>query len=169
MMRLPINPNIGLPEKPVNGTSNEVNGENVVSMASIDLFRGESLGLPCGIQTASSVLNENVLALDDFDLFKPKAEDGGGLPNGSFTDVPFLLYILQEARSQNSGERLGEFGGRIQGEVILGLLERDSKSILNRKVPWRSPITCQGSFTMVDLINFVEGSLVPANCSIPKC
>lgn len=168
LMRLPVRGNIGLPANPIGGTSNEVDSVPVISLATLDLLRGKAVKMPCGIQQAKELeeqgmLNKGVLPLEAFDLFKPRGEDGAALPPGSMSDVPFLLYILQEGRTQNAGERLGELGGRIEAEVIYAMLERTEPSILRGKT-WKSPITCSNSFSMVDLIQFVEGDLDFGSC-----
>lgn len=160
-MRLPLNEKIGLPSMDVNDFPNTVGTEPVVSLASIDLLRGKSLSLPCGIDAALSALGTgDVLPLSAFDLFKNRTDGGADLPSGSLSDVPFLLYVLQEARTQKAGERLGKMGGRIEAEVIIGLLQRQRGSLLNRP-KWKSRITCERSVRMVDLVNFIEGTLVP--------
>ncbi len=132
LMRLPVRDpsnSIGLPVNTIGGANNTVAGVNVVSLAQLDLLRGLSVGLPCGIDVAKKFVGSQALGIDVFELFKPKVDNGAALPEGSIDDVPFLLYVLQEGRTQTEGERLGVFGGRIQAEVILGMLEADRRSI----------------------------------------
>jgi len=169
MMRLPIG-GPGLPPQRIANSTGEVNNQPVVSLATLDLLRGKSLGLPCGVAAARTAGAPRVLSMEDFLLALPKAAGGAGLdPADEPADVPFLLYVLREAKVQSSGERLGDLGGRIQAEVILGALERDRRSITNQR-DWKSPITGDAAFRMVDLINFVEGDIevpdVSAMCRV---
>ncbi len=71
-------------------------------------------------------------------------------------ETPLWYYILKEAEVQAGGERLGDVGGRIVAEVLLGLLEGDANSYLNLKPNWRPtlPATNDGEFSMVDLLMF---------------
>jgi hypothetical protein len=67
--------------------------------------------------------------------------------------------VLKEAEVRAGGERLGEVGGRIVAEVLLGLLEADPGSY--RVEPgWRPvlPGAQSGRFTMVDLLRFAEAA-----------
>jgi hypothetical protein len=60
---------------------------------------------------------------------------------------------------RGGGERLGEVGGRIVAEVLLGLLEADPSSY--RVEPgWRPvlPGAQSGTFTMADLLRFGEAT-----------
>ncbi|GAB0496330.1 hypothetical protein MMPV_007642 [Pyropia vietnamensis] len=162
LMRLPVE-GPGLPDVPLANSSGSVAGRRVVSLASLDLLRGASLGLPCGgaaaAAAATMVGGPPPLGINDFGLTLPPAAGGAGLdPADVPSDVPFLLYVLTEAGVRAEGERLGPIGGRIQAEVILGALERDRRS-LARKPGWVSPLTGAGGVRMVDLINFVEGDL----------
>ena len=171
LMRLPVLGAFGLPANTIGGTNNEVANTPVISLATLDLLRGQSVGLPCGIAQANNLKRTGVfklaaLSLGDFDLFKPRNQGGADLPDGSISDVPFLLYLLQEGRSQNQGERLGEVGGRIEAEVIFSMIKYAKVSILRRRRPWKSFITCKGSFSMVDLVQFVEGDLKVSQCSV---
>ena len=60
------------------------------------------------------------------------------------------------------GDHLGPVGGRLVGEVILGLLERDKDSYLhnsNQNPPFTpdAPFTATpGQFTMVDFLTFAQ-------------
>ena len=66
-------------------------------------------------------------------------------------EAPLFLYIMEEARIQTDGEQLGEVGGRIVAEVIIGLLRADPGSILNQD--FVSPLTGTTSYTMADMIH----------------
>jgi len=45
-------------------------------------------------------------------------------------ETPRWYYILREADVRCDGNRLGPVGGRIVGEVLIGLLEMDLNSLL---------------------------------------
>lgn len=165
LMRLPV-AGPGLPDEPIANSSGSVAGRRVLSLATLDLLRGASLGLPCGgaaAAAAAAAVNGPPLDIDDFGLSIPREAGGAGLdPAAVPADVPFLLYVLTEAAVRAGGERLGPLGGRIQAEVILGALQRDLQSVVYRR-GWVSPLTGSGGVRMVDLINFVEGDLPVAD------
>ena len=51
---------------------------------------------------------------------------------GEFESVtPLWYYVLQEARFQQNGDRLGSVGSRIVAETLIGLVRRDRRSYLN--------------------------------------
>ncbi len=65
--------------------------------------------------------------------------------------------MLKEAELGQGGRRLGPVGGRIVGEVFVGLIERDQESYLRRDPRFRpapplAPVP--GRFTMGDLLAF---------------
>ncbi|MEM7041304.1 MAG: hypothetical protein AAF543_00700, partial [Pseudomonadota bacterium] len=66
-------------------------------------------------------------------------------------EAPLFLYVMEEARVQTEGEQLGEVGGRLVAEVIIGLLRADPGSILNQN--FVSPLTGTSSYTMADMIH----------------
>lgn len=71
--------------------------------------------------------------------------------------TPLWVYILREAQLVEDGLRLGPVGGRIVGEVFIGLLEMDPTSILNTGAGWRPTLPSRlgsGEFTMADLLTF---------------
>lgn len=86
-----------------------------------------------------------------------RADDpfGGAAP--TVEELPLWAYILAEAEVQNGGRFLGDVGGRLVGEVFLGLLSCDPEGI-ERNPYWRVtlPSARDGVFTMADLIAFVE-------------
>lgn len=108
------------------------------SLAFRNLKRGEALGLPSG-QDVARLLGVPVL-------------DGGTL--GAPEPTPLWFYILKEAEL-SGGERLGEVGGRIVAEVLLGLLKSDSRSFVNAEPSWRPNLGPNpGEFTLGDLVVF---------------
>ncbi len=143
MLRLPIG-GPGLPEF-ILDPDNTVAGIPTVSLPAITLLRGKAFGLPSGQDVARSL---GVTPLDNaqFDLDNP---DEIVLPE-PLDEAPLMLYLFEEARIQNDGEKLGDVGGRIVTEVVLSLLKRSPRSILRRH--FVSPITNTTEVTIADVI-----------------
>lgn len=115
------------------------------SLAYRDLERGLKCDLPSGEAIA------RVIGLD------PLPKDALGLRAfGWDGETPLWYYVLKESEIQAGGERLGDVGGRIVAEVLLGLLEGDPRSYRNVDPNWRPtlPGTRDGEFTMADLLAF---------------
>ncbi len=70
--------------------------------------------------------------------------------------TPLWYYVLKEAELVEDGLRLGPVGGRLVGEVIVGLLESDPASYLAYDRDWRPtlPSRQRGDFRMVDFLTF---------------
>jgi hypothetical protein len=122
-----------LPEALVGKTSRQ----EFSSLASRDLYRGHSVGLPSGEAVARNL---------------------GLLPctsaGGQSDETPLWLYVLAEAASQHKGERLGEVGGRIVAEVVLELLRLDPTAFLIHE-GWRPDFAdASGQFGIADLLRF---------------
>ena len=94
------------------------------SLAARDLQRGMATGLPSGEAVARAAgaqpLTRQELALGDWQ-----------------DETPLWLYILREAAVRGGGDRLGDVGGRIVAEVIVGIICRDPESYLATNVSWR--------------------------------
>jgi hypothetical protein len=81
-------------------------------------------------------------------------------PLGQSLDVstPLWYYCLKEAEVMESGLQLGPVGGRIVGEVILGLLKLDRNSYLNSRNRWKPTLPTRsgatGDFLMTDFLTF---------------
>ncbi len=79
-------------------------------------------------------------------------------------ETPLWYYILKESEVRQNGERLGEVGGRIVAEVLLGILDGDLTSYRGPKGDPHWTPTLPGEqaarFTMADLLRFagVAGS-----------
>jgi hypothetical protein len=115
------------------------------SLAYRDLERGVNCDLPSGEAVA------RVIGLD------PLPKNALGLQAlGWEGETPLWYYVLKEAEIQGGGERLGEVGGRIVAEVLLGLLEGDPHYYGNENPRWHPtlPGTRDGEFTMADLLVF---------------
>ncbi len=70
--------------------------------------------------------------------------------------TPLWFYILKEAELMEDGLRLGPVGGRIVGEVFIGLLKADETSYLAVRPNWTPVLTSAtpGEFHMTDLLTF---------------
>jgi hypothetical protein len=73
--------------------------------------------------------------------------------------TPLWYYVLKEAELMENGQRLGPVGGRIVGEVIIGLLQLDRHSYLSDDPHWRPTLPQRngqvtGDFRMVDFLTF---------------
>ena len=116
-----------------------ITGECVVeeyhSLAVRDLERGQGVGLPSG-EAIARRMGETPLTADEV----------GARRAGWDGETPFWYYVLREADVRGGGERLGPVGGRIVGEVLVGLLDLDPASVLH------APSTWAPSATLIDLL-----------------
>ena len=115
------------------------------SLAYRDLRRGVNCDLPSGEAVA------RVIGLD------PLPKEALGLRAfGWEGETPLWFYVLKEAEVQCGGERLGDVGGRIVAEVLLGILEGDPQAYVNVDPRWHPtlPAARAGDFTMADLLVF---------------
>ena len=71
--------------------------------------------------------------------------------------APLWFYVLREAEKRHAGRHLGEVGGRIVAEVILGLINGDPLSFPRTEPGFMPflPSSQAGKFTMVDLLHYV--------------
>lgn len=117
------------------------------SLAYRDLQRGQALQLPSGEALARAM------------GVSPLTEDELGLSAlGWKGETPLWYYILREAGVRNGGEYLGEVGGRIVAEVLIGLLDSDPESYRNASPAWQPtlPSRQEGAFTIADLLKFAR-------------
>jgi Animal haem peroxidase len=116
-----------------------------------NLLRHVTWQLPSGQRIARHM---NVPALSSEDLQELK-----DLGNNLDQSTPLWYYILKEAEVMENGLRLGPVGGRIVGEVIIGLLQLDRQSYLSDEPRWRPTLPQRngqvtGDFRMVDFLTF---------------
>lgn len=114
------------------------------SLASRDLYRGHAVALPTGeaVARALGLAPATVRELNTTD--------------GNWSETPLWLYVLAEAEIQQSGERLGEVGGRVVAEVIFELLREDPLSFLHNQ-GWRPDLANRaGQFGIADLLEFAR-------------
>jgi hypothetical protein len=70
--------------------------------------------------------------------------------------TPLWYYVLKEAELVEDGLHLGPVGGRLVGEVVVGLLRSDPAGYLAYDPDWRPvlPSRSKGEFDMVDFLTF---------------
>jgi hypothetical protein len=126
-------------------------GLTPAALALRNLRRGKALRLPSGQHVARAMCIEPMTA-DELEL--------GDLASAFGGHSPLWFYILQEAGRLMNGERLGPVGARIVAEVLLGLLKGDHLSYISVLPCWTPelPRADDSTFTMADLINFVDSS-----------
>jgi hypothetical protein len=112
-----------------------------------NMMRGRSFRLPWGQVVACAMSAKHVLSDDELQI------KGLGFPEGR---APLWYYILKEAEVQHGGEHLGEVGGRIVAQVLVGLLVGDQKSYLSSNRYWKPflPAEHTGDFKLGDLFDF---------------
>ena len=117
------------------------------SLAVRDLERGVATRLPSG-EAVAGAMGVEPLAADEVGL--DDARFGGAFAGGT----PLWFYVLKEAQHRADGERLGPVGGRIVGEVLVGLIDSDATSQRRVDPDWRPtlPGAEPGTFTMADLL-----------------
>jgi hypothetical protein len=119
--------------------------EDLHSLAVRDLERGSGVGLPSGEAVAREL---GVAPLNAAEL---------ALPDEWVGETPLWYYLLKEAEARAGGDELGPTGGRVVGDVLVGLVKRDPESFLSVDPDWR-PTLRQDEFGIADLLTLVEGS-----------
>jgi hypothetical protein len=125
-------------------------GTAPISLSQRNLLRHLTWALPSG-QAIARRMRIPVLPATDFaDLWQIK--------KSFVTSTPLWFYILREAERTQGGLRLGSVGGRIVGEVFIGLLQTDPNSFLNAQPNWEPTLPTntgnQMEFTMADFLTF---------------
>jgi hypothetical protein len=115
------------------------------SLAFRNLLRGQLLDLPSG-QDVARFMGHAPLTAADLQAPDP---------------TPLWFYLLKEAELQAGSQRLGNVGGRIVAEVLLGMLELDKQSWINQAPDWNASSVVgdgdgDGVIRMSDLIAFVN-------------
>jgi Animal haem peroxidase len=119
-----------------------VEDEAFRSLAARDLERGEGTGLPSGESVARA------LAVDSL-----SEQEVGLVPYGWEGETPLWLYVLRESAVRHDGDQLGAVGGRIVGEVLVGIISRDPESYLVLDPTWEPTLPRhEGSFRLRDLL-----------------
>jgi hypothetical protein len=114
------------------------------SLAARDLQRGQATALPSGEAVAAAL------------GFEPLSSNEVGLAQyGWSAETPLWFYVLREADVQQRGDRLGAVGGRIVGEVIVGIIDADPESYRAVDPGWRPtlPASSPGRYGIADLVS----------------
>jgi hypothetical protein len=129
--RLP-GPLISLPTQ----VSGEAPGTDYASLANRDLQRGQAVGLPSG-EAVARRLGVRALTREEVGL-------------GWDTETPLWFYILKEAEVLCDGDQLGPVGGRIVGEVLVGIIDADPESFRSVDPAWTP--TLRAGFGLADIL-----------------
>jgi hypothetical protein len=127
-------------------------GEPPTSLPERNLLRQVTWGLPSG-QSIAQVMRVPMLSKRDLEGLKDYRL-------GLDESTPLWLYILKEAEVMAGGLHLGPVGGRIVGEVILGLVQLDRDSYASSP-GWRPTLPTisgqiTGDFRMIDFLAFAK-------------
>ena len=123
--------------------SGEDEGSPYSSLANRDLQRGQAVGLPSGEAVARE------LGLE------PLSSDQVGLSGAGWErETPLWLYVLKEAEILEDGNRLGPVGGRIVGEVLVGIIDADPESFRSVDPSWEPTLPAHepGGFGIGDVL-----------------
>jgi hypothetical protein len=125
-------------------------GSPPTSLPQRTLLRHLTWQLPSG-QAIAEAIGAPVLSSADLAELRPI--------RASFaTATPLWYYILKEAEVMEGGLHLGPVGGRIVGEVIIGLLQTDPNAYINFRPGYTPTLpTATGDpedFHMVDFLTF---------------
>ena len=127
-------------------------GDPPTSLPQRNLLRHLTWQLPSG-QSIARELDVPALSRGDFPELR---QFGVGLDEST----PLWYYVLREAQVMANGLTLGPVGGRIVGEVFIGLLQLDRDSYLSQR-GWRPTLPTRsgrvtGDFRMVDFLAFAR-------------
>jgi hypothetical protein len=147
------------------------------NLAYRNILRGFSMRLPCGEDVARAM---GLAPIGAEWLVIGKAEDEAGFKSGDaistfglgkekpFTGrTPLWLYVLAEGAKNAIEERdfaLGEVGGRIVGETMIGLMLGDKQSFLTQYPGW-IPEVGGAALNMAGFIAYATGQSASAKSS----
>jgi hypothetical protein len=123
--------------------SGEDEGSAYASLANRDLQRGQAVGLPSG-EAVARQLGVDLLSRDQIGL--------AGV--GWEQETPLWFYVLKEAEVLQDGNRLGPVGGRIVGEVLVGIIDADPESFRAVDPSWTPTLPSHepGRFGIADVL-----------------
>ncbi|GAB3407298.1 heme peroxidase family protein [Flindersiella endophytica] len=118
-----------------------------VSLAQRNLLRQLTWSIPAG-QRIAQAMGQPMLHLQEL------ANYGVALEN----QTPLWYYVLAEAERLAGGRTLGPVGGRIVGEVFIGVMQLDPTAYLAANPQFRPTLPTQtpGNFRMTDLLRFAR-------------
>ena len=127
--------------------SGERQDSDYASLANRDLQRGQAVGLPSG-EAVARAMGAEPLAAEQVRLSE----------HGWDAETPLWLYVLKEAEALHDGNRLGPVGGRIVGEVLVGIVDADAESFRAADPGWipTLPSHRAGGFGLADILVPVE-------------
>lgn len=130
------------------GSAPGMPSDGIQSLASRNLMRHVNFGIPSG-QAIARVMGVQVLTPSQLAELAPFGMD---------RSTPLWYYILKEAEVLEQGLRMGPVGGRIVGEVFIGLLKADKDSYLVVDKNWKPtlPSAKSGDFEITDLLKFAD-------------
>ena len=140
--------------------------DGVQSLASRNLMRHVNFGIPSG-QAIAKRMGVRALTPAQLDELKPFDME---------KSTPLWFYILKEAEVMEKGLRLGPVGGRIVGEVFIGLLKADETSYLAAQPRWKPvlPSATRGDFRITDLLTLagvvppLDAAVAPPTDAVPS-
>jgi hypothetical protein len=118
-------------------------GTDYAWLANRDLQRGQAVRLASG-ETIARHLGVPPLTAAQI-----------GLAELGWTgETPLWLYVLKEADVLHAGEQLGPVGGRVVGEVLVGIIDSDPESFRSVDPEWQPtpPGRRAGSFGLADIL-----------------
>ena len=120
-------------------------GDQPTVLPQRNLLRHLTWGIPAGQRIAQNMGEQQLLITE-------LADYGVALEN----QTPLWYYVLAEAERLTDGLTLGPVGGRIVGEVFVGLLQLDPNAFLRVQPNWKPTLPTQtpGDFRMTDLLRF---------------
>jgi hypothetical protein len=70
-------------------------------------------------------------------------------------ETPLWFYILKEAEALQDGDRLGPVGGRIVGEVLVGIIDADPESLRAHDPNWSPTLPAREAerFSLADVLS----------------
>ena len=137
---------------PIGAIAGGVGPGDPVSLPQRNLLRQVTWGMPSG-QSIAKAMNAEVLSPND-EVLKKLREYHLDLEEST----PLWFYVLREGAVLGNGLNLGPVGGRIVGEVFIGLLQLDRDSYLWER-GWRPSLPTRsgrvtGDFRMIDFLTF---------------
>lgn len=134
---------------PLGALPSSVAGDPPPSLAQRNLLRALSMGLPSG-QAVAKHMGLPVIPDNELIVGKASSDPADQKANVPLTQIadefkgnaPLWFYVLAEGNRQFDGKddtpiRLGPVGGRIVGEVFVGLMMADSHSYLRQDPDWK--------------------------------
>jgi Animal haem peroxidase len=125
-------------------------GTPPTSLPQRNLLRHLTWSLPSG-QAIARFIGAPVLSAADL-------SDAAQIRESFATSTPLWFYILREAELSQDGLRLGAVGGRIVGEVFIGLLQADPEAFITAQPDFKPTLPTKTGkaedFRMIDFLTF---------------